>query len=73
VLGRHQSEIGHLLGRIGKTRKIAQFGDRRAALTNPTPRIVCSVATTAVSVQSGNIAAICAVSRSRRASVASTA
>src|SRR5260370_811047 len=31
------------------------------------PRIVCSAATTGASVQSGSIASICAVSRSRRA------
>ena len=37
------------------------------------PRIVCSAATTGASVQSGSIASICAVSRSRRASAASTA
>src|SRR5262252_4654428 len=37
-----------------------------AALTNAMPRIVCSAATTGASVQSGNIASICAVSRSRR-------
>jgi hypothetical protein len=44
-----------------------------AALTSAMPRIVCSAATTGASVQSGSIAAICAVSRSRGASAISTA
>jgi hypothetical protein len=44
-----------------------------AALTKAMPRIVCSAATTGANVQSGSIAAICAVSRSRRAAAASTA
>jgi hypothetical protein len=44
-----------------------------AALTNAMPRIVCSAATTGASAQSGSIASICAVSRSRRSRAASTA
>jgi hypothetical protein len=36
-------------------------------MTKAMSRIVCSAATTGASVQSGSIAAICAVSRSRRA------
>jgi hypothetical protein len=74
MFGRHQPEIGHQLARVGKAREVAQFGDQGCgALTSAMPRIVCSAGATGASVQSGSIAAICAVSRSRRASAISTA
>src|SRR5262249_39690921 len=73
MLGRHQPEIGHQLARIGKTRRSPSSAISVAALTSAMPRIVCNAATTGASVQSGSIASICAVSRSRRAAAASTA
>ena len=73
-LGGHQPEIGHHLARIGKTREESPSSAISvAALTSAMPRIVCRAATTGASVYSGSIASICAVSRSRRASAASTA
>src|SRR3974390_1809106 len=52
-------------------RAIAGFGGV-AALTKAMPRMFCTAATTGASAQSGNIASICAVSRSRRSRAAST-
>jgi hypothetical protein len=58
---------------LAKREKSPTSAIRVAPLTKAMPRIVCNAATTGASVQSGSIASICAVSRSRRASAASTA
>ena len=69
----HQSQISHQLARVGKAREAAQFGDQRCRIDQGHAAHSLSAATIGASVQSGSIASICAVSRSRRASAASTA
>src|SRR5277367_159254 len=73
MLRRHQTEIGHQLARIGETREVAQLGDERCRIDQSHAAHRLQRRHNRASVQSGSIAAICAVSRSRRTAAASTA